>query len=317
MSVAVRSGPIVIAGGSGFLGVSLADFLAKSGWTVVVLSRHPPKSAGLSPHVAWRHVAWDARTLGEWRGELDGASGLVNLAGRSVDCVKTPEHCDEILRSRTEATRVLGLAVRSVDSPPPVWVQMSTAHIYGDPPVETCTEDSPFGYGLAPFVGRAWEEEFQRSILPSQRGVILRTGFVLGRDRGAGGGALARLRTLVKMGLGGRVGSGRQGMSWIHEMDLNRLFERALTAPQMQGAYIASSPHPVSQLEFMRALRRRLGMPIGLPALPWMVRWGARWLLKTDPELALYGRYVVSKRLAEEGFEFQFPNLAEALVELL
>ncbi len=230
MTVTDRSGPIVIAGGSGFLGVSLATHLANTGYSVVVLSRRRPKISG-----PWRHVDWDARTLGEWRRELDGASGLVNLVGRSVDCVKTPEHCDEILRSRTEATRVLGLAVRSVDSPPPVWVQMSTAHIYGDPPEVTCTEDSPFGYGLAPFVGRAWEEEFERSILPSQRGVILRTGFVLGRDRGAGGGALARLRTLVKLCLGGRVGSGRQGMSWIHETDLNRLFERALVDERMRG----------------------------------------------------------------------------------
>src|SRR5439155_1371528 len=120
---------------------------------------------------------------------------------------------DEILRSRVEATRVLGLAVRTVDSPPPVWVQMSTAHIYGDPPHVTCTEDSPFGYGLAPFVGRAWEDEFRASVLPSQRPVILRTGFVLGRDRGAGGGAFTRLRTLVRLGLGGKIGSGTQGWS--------------------------------------------------------------------------------------------------------
>jgi uncharacterized protein (TIGR01777 family) len=311
MTTADCTGPIVIAGGSGFLGVSLATHLASAGYAVVILSRHRPKIAG-----PWRHVAWDARMLGAWRREFDGASGLVNLVGRSVDCVKTPDHCDEILRSRTEATRVLGLALRSVDRPPPVWVQISTAHIYGDPPEATCTEDSPFGYGLAPFVGRAWEEEFERSLLPSQRGVILRTSFVIGRDRCAWGGALARLRMLVNMGLGGRVGSGRQGMSWIHEADLNRLFERALVDGRMRGAYIASSPHPVSQREFMGTLRQVLRIPIGLPAAEWMVRFGARWLLNTDPELALYGRYVVSKRLAAEGFEFQFPNLAEALANL-
>ena len=308
MPLTAPFGPMVIAGGSGFLGVSLAHHLANAGHAVVILSRHRPAIFG-----PWRHVTWDARTLDDWRRELDGAQGLVNLVGRSVDCVKTPEHCDEILRSRTEATRVLGLAVRSVDRPPPVWVQMSTAHIYGDPPQVTYTEESPFGYGVAPFVGRAWEEVFRRSLLPEQRGVILRTSFVLGRDRGAGGGALARLRTLVKLGLGGRVGSGRQGMSWIHETDLNRLVERALVDEQLRGAYIASSPHPVSQRDFMRALRCALRMPIGMPAAEWMVRFGARWLLDTDPELALYGRYVVSKRLAAEGFEFQFPNLSPAL----
>jgi uncharacterized protein (TIGR01777 family) len=262
-------------------------------------------------------VRWDGRTLGEWRRELDGAVGLVNLTGRSVDCVKTPDHQDEILRSRVEATRVLGRAVRVVDSPPPVWVQMSTAHIYGDPPAVTCTEESPFGYGLAPFVGRAWEDEFRASVLAAQRSVVLRTSFVLGRDRGAGGGALARLAALARLGLGGAIGSGNQGMSWIHETDMNRLFERALFEPAMQGPYIASSPHPVSQRAFMQELRRAVGMPIGLPAWSWVVRLGARGLLRTDPELALYGRYVVSARLQDERFEFRFPRLGEALSDLL
>lgn len=302
---------IVIAGGSGFLGVSLARHLAALGHEVVTLSRHAPKVYG-----PWRHVNWDARTLGEWRHEIDGAAGLVNLTGRSVDCIKTPDHQDEILRSRVEATRALGLAVRSVDAPPPVWVQMSTAHIYGDPPEAICDEDSAFGIGLAPFVGRAWEEAFRSATLPEQRGVILRTSFVLGRDRGAGAGALTKLRWLARLGLGGTVGAGTQGMSWIHETDLNRLFERALFDPSMEGAYIASSPNPVSNRDFMRTLRRAVGMPIGLPAFAWMVRLGARWLLRTDPELALYGRYVVSKRLKEEQFEFLFPELGSALANL-
>jgi uncharacterized protein len=116
-------GRVVIAGGSGFLGVSLAMHLASAGHSIVVLSRKPPK-----PNGPWRHVPWDGRNLGEWARELEGAVGLVNLAGRSVDCVKTPNHQDEILRSRIEATRVLGQAVRSVERPPPAWVQMSTAH---------------------------------------------------------------------------------------------------------------------------------------------------------------------------------------------
>lgn len=310
MSVAA-TGPIVIAGGSGFLGVSLAHHLAEAGREVVILSRTPPKVSG-----PWGHVAWDARTLGGWSAALEGAAGLVNLVGRTVDCIKTPDHQDEILRSRVEATRVLGAAVRTLDAAPPVWVQMSTAHIYGDPPEVVCDEDSAFGVGLAPFVGKAWEEAFRESVLPSQRQVVLRTSFVVGRDRGAGNGALRRLTPLARIGLGGTVGSGRQGMSWFHETDMNRLVERALFDPTMQGAYIASAPHPISNREFMRELRRAVGMPVGLPAFAWMVRLGAPLLMRTDPDLALYGRYVVSKRLAEEGFEFRFPKVREALEDL-
>ncbi|MBT6156282.1 MAG: DUF1731 domain-containing protein [Planctomycetaceae bacterium] len=307
-----ESGKIVIAGGSGFLGVSLANHLAACGASVVILSRRPPKPVG-----PWKHVCWDARSLGDWHRELNGAMGLVNLTGRSVDCIKTPDHQDEILRSRVESTRVLGAALKTIDSAPPVWVQMSTAHIYGDPPQVVCTENSPFGYGLAPFVARAWEEEYRASVLPAQRQVILRTSFVIGRNRGAGNGALGRLRMAAELGLGGKIGSGTQGMSWIHETDLNRLFERALTDQAMQGPYIASAPNPVSQQVLMRELRKAVGMPIGLPAFPWMVRLATHWILRTDPELVLFGRYVVPQRLQEERFEFHFPQLNDALEDLL
>ncbi len=300
-----------IAGGSGFLGVSLAQHLLDGGASVVIISRHPPTVPG-----PWRHHTWDARTVGSWQAELNGADGLINLTGRSVDCIKSPDHQDEILRSRVESTRVLGEALLDVDVPPPVWVQMSTAHIYGDPPKLLCSEDSALGYGLAPTVGRAWEETFRASVLPSQRAVVLRTSFVIGRNRGAGGGALSRLGLLARMGLGGKVGNGRQGMSWIHELDMNRIFERALTNTAMHGTYIASAPNPVPQARFMRELRHAVGMPIGLPTAKWMVRAAAPLLLRTDPDLAIYGRYVISKRLAEEGFEFRFPQLRDALLDL-
>lgn len=302
---------VVIAGGSGFLGISLAYHLLESNFKVTLLSRNRPKADG-----HWDFVQWDARTLGNWQSVIDGAAAVVNLVGRSVDCVKTPDHCDEILRSRVEATRVLGEAMQCVSTPPPVWVQMSTAHIYGDPPSLVCTESSPFGYGLAPEVGNAWESQFVHSVLSEQRGVLLRTSFVVGRDRGAGGGALSRLRFVTRIGLGGKIGSGRQGMSWIHEKDMNRIFERAILDSSMQGAYIASSPNPVSQVDFMRSLRRTLRVPIGLPATETMVRFGARWVLGTDPELALYGRYVVPRRLIQSGFSFEFPDLDSALADL-
>ncbi len=302
---------IIITGGSGFLGLSLATHLCDQGANVVIVSRGKPVDG------PWSSVVWDGRTVGSWSEELNGAAGLVNLAGRTVNCIKTPDHQDEILRSRIESTRAIGAALRSVESPPPVWVQMSTAHIYGDPPSAVCTEDSAFGVGLAPTVARSWEQAFAESILPDQRGVRLRTSFVVGEDRGAGAGALGTLGLLARIGLGGRVGKGTQGMSWIHELDMNRIFERSLTDEIMRGAYIASSPNPVSQKDFMRELRRAVGMPIGLPAFEWMVRIGAPLILRTDPELALYGRYVRPARLLDQGFTFEFPDLGPALKNLV
>lgn len=300
-------GRVVIAGGTGFLGLSLAKYLTEHGHAVTLISRTPPPSP--SP---WTHATWDGRTVDSWAEHLNGARALVNLAGRTVDCVKTPDHCDEILRSRVEATRVLGDALRRCADPIPVWVQMSTAHIYGDPPEIVCDEDSAFGYGLAPHVGRAWEDAYAESVSPDTRQVILRTSFVLGRV----GGALQRLVTLARWGLGGRVGHGRQGFSWIHELDMNRVFTRAIDDSAMRGAYLATAPTPVTNSEFMRELRRSLGVPFGVPTAAWQVRLAAPLLLKTDPELALYGRRCVPKRLTEEGFSFEFPHLPEALQDL-
>ena len=297
---------VVIAGGTGFLGRNLAAHLTDSGWHVLVLSRSAPASA-----MRWHHARWDARTPGDWVRYLDGADAVVNLVGRTVDCVKTPDHCDEILRSRVESTTVLGRALRTVTHLPRVWVQMATAHRYGDPPDVVCDEDSPFGHGFAPFVGQAWEEAFDREAPAPLRKVVLRTSFVLGTS----GGALPRLASLVRVGLGGTVGSGTQGISWIHEHDMNRLFERAIDDERMSGAYIATAPNPVSNAGFMRELRAALHRPFGLPAMSWMVRAAAP-ILQTDAELALFGRYCVSRRLREEGFEFQFPDVRSALADL-
>lgn len=295
---------IAITGGSGFLGVNLAQALIESGCEVCIISRNPPKIKG-----GWKYVSWDANSLGQWVSELDGVDAIINLAGRSVDCIKTPDNCDTILRSRVETTQLIGRAIRQIKAPPPTWIQMSTAHVYGDSIETVCTEDSTFGYGFAPFVGKAWENAYSEAVLPHMRQVILRTSFVLGRS----GGALPRLAFVARLGFGGKVGHGNQGISWLHEEDMNRLFIRAITDEDMKGVYIATAPKPVSNAEFMRQLRKAVGVPIGLPAMAWMVKIGAPLLLNTDPELGLYGRYCISSRLEAEGFEFKYPNIGDAL----
>ena len=301
------SGKIVIAGGTGLIGRHTAQQLHEAGCEVVVLTRRNGTNSD-----PWEHATWDGRTVGDWAKHLERASAVVNLAGRTVDCIKTPDHCDEILRSRVDATTTIGAALREVQTPPPVWVQMSTAHIHGDPPEAVCDEDSALGLGLAPDVGRAWEQAYTESVPTGMRQVITRTSFVIGKN----GGAFPVLRRLARLGLGGRVSHGRQGMSWIHEDDMSRLIVRGIADETMRGIYMATAPNPVSQEDFMRALRRALGVPVGLPASEWMVRFGAHYLMRTDPELILYGRYCVSKRLKEEGFEFKYPEIDEAMQAL-
>jgi len=298
---------IVIFGGSGFLGVNLAKDLIQKDYEVIIVSRNRPKENGL-----WEYVEWDGQNLGKWVESINNAEAFVNLAGRTVDCIKNAENCDAILRSRVDSTKLIAKALHNIDNPPKTWIQMSTAHRYGDSLDVVCDEDSTFGYGLAPYVGEKWEEAYSSNILPNIRQVIVRTSFVLGLS----GGALKSMALLTKLGFGGKVGHGKQGISWIHEEDMNKIFIESIENKKMNGAYIASSPNPVSNEVFMKELRRATNAKLGLPAYSWMVKIAAPLLMKTDPDLALAGRYVIPKRLIEEGFEFIYPTIEQAFNNL-
>lgn len=304
METNLRGKRIVIAGGLGFLGSLLGEWLRKRGAAVISLTRSP--RAGES-----NDIGWDAESVGDWKHCLNGAAAVVNLVGRSVDCVKNQRNREEIIRSRVHATRAIGMALREVENPPRSWVQMSTAHAFGDPPEALCDENSPIGFGFAPEVAVAWEGEYRRWLPEGTRGVVLRTSFVLSRR----GGALGTLERLARFGLGGKIGTGRQGVSWLHEKDMMRLLERAIAGASMSGMYVATAPSPVSMSDFLRELRRAVQMPLGLPSPAWTVRIGSV-LLRSDPELALFGRYCVSRRLSEDGFRFCYPGLRAAFDDL-
>jgi uncharacterized protein (TIGR01777 family) len=306
---------VVIAGGSGFLGRGLASALVDAGYAPVILSRSARPADGFPEQAIW--LQWDPESLGDWMAALDGAAAVVNFVGRSVDCRKTPANKREILESRLNSCRVLGEAMRRVAQPPAVWLQSATAHIIGDPqpPDMICDESTPAGpmHEMAPSVGVAWEKAFSQALLPSQRGVVMRISFVLGRH----GGALGRLRTLTRRGLGGTVGSGQQWISWIHQHDLNRFMMAALQDAAYRGVYVVTAPEPVTNRAFMREMRRAWRRPWSPPAPAALVRLASRWILDTDSELALKGRRCVPTRLMDEhDFRFEFPTIEAALADL-
>lgn len=298
---------VLIFGGTGFLGQSLAQHLLQQDYEVVVLGRKQPQVPFFG-----KYVYWNAVDVGHYVAELENATAIVNLAGRSVNCIKTPANCDTILRSRVDSVKAIGKALKLIKNQPKVWVQMSTAHIYGDSPTQVCTEESTFGYGLAPTVGKAWEKAFQENRPAKMRGVILRTSFVIGKS----GGAFVELKRITQLGFGGKVGTGQQGFSWIHEYDMNEIFRQVIENTTYQGVYIASSPNPTSNKVFMQTLKETFQVPFGISSPAWLTLFGAKYLFKTDPELAIYGRYVKPKRLLKEGFQFKFPNLREACKDL-
>lgn len=235
----------------------------------------------------------------------------MNLAGELVDRRPTAANIDLLTRSRVDPTSALAAAVR-VTQPPIVWVQMSTLAIYGDGGERVLDERAPPAKESPQMAGvaRAWEEA--AATAPAERQVILRTAIVLDRNTPA----LSRLVGLVRWGVGGRVGTGRQWVSWLHIADLLAVVRRSLDDPSLTGVVHATSPNPVRNAELMAVLRRVLRRPPAPPTPAPLVRLGAI-LLRTDPALALLGRRCVPSRLLDAGFRFAYPQLAAALEDLL
>jgi uncharacterized protein (TIGR01777 family) len=292
---------IILAGGSGFLGKSLAPVLTGRGCEVVVLTRSPgPSGSGV------RDVYWDARNPGPWMECFEGADAVINLAGRSVNCRYTERNRREINASRVDSVRMVGEAIRRCAHSPRVWVQSSSLALYGDAGERWCDESAPEGSGIPAETCRLWEGAFKASPTPQTRRVLLRIGLVLAEGRGA----LQLLTPLAKLGLGGRAGTGRQFMSWVHGEDMNRIFEAALES--LEGIFNVCAPQPVTNAEFMRELRRVLHRPWSPPVPVWAVHLGC-WLMRTEPCLALGGRRCLPERLLQSGFTFKWPTLAAAL----
>ncbi|NYJ01854.1 hypothetical protein HNR19_002552 [Nocardioides thalensis] len=295
---------VVIAGGSGALGRRLCEHLEVGGHEVVVLTRRPRPGR-------FRQVEWDGSSVGAWSAELEG-SALVNLAGELVDRRPTAANVELLTTSRVEPTRALVTASATLAEPVPVWLQASTLAIYGDAGDEVLDETAPPADGPPQMAGvaKAWEKSVEGA--NTRRLVTLRTGIVL--DNGTP--ALDRLLSLAKWGLGGRVGPGTQWISWIHIDDWLAIVSFLLDpGTAMAGTVHATGPRPVRNAELMAALRRNVGRPAAPPTPAAMVRLGAV-ALRTDPALALTGRRAVPARLLDAGFEFDHPDIDEALADL-
>lgn len=296
---------IVLAGGSGSLGRRIATDLSAKGDEVVILTRSPRSG------IAHRQVEWDGVTVGRWAAELEGAA-VINLAGALVDRRPTMANIALLTRSRVEPTRALALAATRLAARPPVWIQASTLAIYGDGGEAILDESAPVAEGPPQMAGvaRAWEEAARE--VPAGRQVVMRTGIVLDRRSPA----LTRVAGLARWGLGGRVASGRQWVSWIHIGDFLAVVRRALADDTLSGVVHVTSPGPVRNAELMAALRKVVHRPAAPPTPAALVRFGAI-LLRTDPALALMGRRCLPARLQEVNFTFAYPELTRALKDLL
>ncbi len=309
----MSEGRIILAGGSGFLGQLLARYFNDLGWQVVILTRTPkPVANGV------REILWDGETLGLWACELEGAEAVINLAGRSVNCRYHERNRSIILDSRVNSTRALGEAISRCAKPPRVWLNSSTATIYKHTYGPAWDESGEIGGTpeakdeFSVEVAKAWERVFEEARTPGTRKVALRSAMVLGHGENS---VFPMLRRLVRLCLGGRMASGRQFVSWIHQEDFCRAIGWLLQRDDFRGVVNLAAPNPLTNSDLMKSIRKVCGRSIGLSAPQWLLEIGA-FFMRTETELIIKSRRVVPGRLLASGFRFRFEQLERAIENL-
>ncbi|WMX16053.1 TIGR01777 family oxidoreductase [Aureispira sp. CCB-E] len=301
---------LIIPGGSGFLGLELARHFDAKGWDVCVLSRQKKAAIGRI-----QFEQWDGKTLGDWTKVIDGADVVVNMAGRTVNCRYNALNRKQILDSRINSTRILGEAIAQAQTKPKVWINSSSATIYEDTRGQAPANDEyngTIGTDFSMNICKAWEKEFRAAPVDSVRRIALRTAIVIGKEPG---GAMEYLINLSKFWLGGTQGGGNQFISWVHLYDFSRVVEFLIEQAHIDGVINCAAPNPVTNKSFMKELRQQLGRSWGLPIPKTLLEIGAVFL-QTQTELVLKSRKVVSKRLEEEGFQFEYPTIQAAFKEI-
>jgi len=328
-AVNLRPLRIVLPGGSGQVGQMLARYFQERGHHVTVLTRGPYTAP-------WQTVHWDAINLGPWTETLEGADVCINLTGRSVNCRYNAENRRAIYQSRVGSTRLLNHVISRLADPPRVWLNASAVTIYkrvldsngvdlpqneaegelGGGPAACLGKEAP-RWGRRPdFVNRVvqdWEDAFFETETPRTRKAALRSAVTFSP---APGNVFAVLSNLVRFGLGGTQGNGRQFVTWIHETDYARAVEFIVAHEELAGPINIAAPHPLPNREFMAALRDAWDVPNGLPAPSLFIHLGAL-AMRTEAELVLQSCRALPGRLLRAGFQFEFPDWPEAAEDLV
>ena len=298
---------IVIAGGTGFLGSPLAETYAEEGHDVRVLSRGLPP--GETRHESGTGVPGISRVgwipdghVGRWADCVSGADAVINLAGASIGGKRwTPPRKAELRDSRLLATRSLAGAIREAPIAPRVFISSSAVGYYGAAGDEAKTETAPAGTGFLAHLCEDWEAEARKAARDGTRLAIIRSGLVLEKS----GGALAQMIPPFRLFAGGRLGSGRQYMSWVHRLDWTEMVRWIVQTPEAEGAFNVTAPHPVTNREFARALGRSLKRPAILPA----PGFALKALLGEFANSILTGQRVLPAHAQALGYHFRYPEI--------
>lgn len=294
---------IAITGAGGFIGVPLQQHLREAGHAVLTIGR--ARGGGAGPDVTWDPTRGTIDSAG-----LAGVDAVIHLAGASIAQRWTPAVKRDIRESRVQGTTLIARTVADLEPKPRVLVSMSAVGIYGDREDEVLDESSPPGRGFLADTAQEWEGAADAARQAGVRVVHPRVGIVLHRS----GGALERMVPIFALGAGGRVGSGKQWMSWIARPDVLAALAFMLETPALEGPVNVTSPNPAQNEAFTKALARVLGRP----ALAIAPEFAIRLLYgEMGVETVIAGQRVLPAKLLDAGFQFRFPELEGALREAI
>ncbi len=297
---------LVITGASGFIGSALAEQLGNDGHALILLSRTPPTAKILAKK---RWLTWQPGVAGEWEKLIDGADGIVHLAGEPIAGKRWSASQKERLRtSRMETTRALVDALRKAKVKPKFLISSSAVGYYGPRGNEAVTEESAPGNGFLAQLCVNWEAEANKAKEFGVRVALLRTGIVLGK----GSGALSKMMPPFKLFVGGSLGSGRQWFPWIHLSDEVGLIRFLIDNDEARGAFNGTAPNPVTMDEFCKALGKVLHRPAWAPVPAPLLSL----LLGEMAQMLLTGQRAVPQAALRLGYRFKFPNVLQALESL-
>ncbi|AUC15987.1 TIGR01777 family protein [Tenacibaculum sp. SZ-18] len=285
---------IVIAGGTGYLGKLLTEFYTQEKENQVYILTRTQKLNYKNVN----YIYWNGKSKGSWTQFLEKADVLINLTGKSVNCRYNNKNKAAIYNSRLESTAVLCEVVQSLNVPPTVFIQSSSATIYKHSEEKYMTEkDGEIGIDFSMDVCKKWEQLFNSYEFKNTRKIITRTSIVLGRN----GGAFPLMKRMTKLGLGGKQGNGKQFISWISEQDYINAINYLIDKPS--GVYNICAPNPIRNCSFQKELRKKLRIKVGINAPKLLLNIGAK-IIGTETELLLKSRKVYPQNLLDLGFEF-------------
>lgn len=302
---------IAITGATGFVGTRLVHSLKDEGHQFVIFTRNVNRAKTIYPPSTFPNmeiVAYNATESGEWQDKISGCDAVVNLAGEPIAERWSPEHKKAILESRQLGTRKIVEAISKATDKPSVLINPSAVGYYGTSETKTFDENSSPGDDFLAEVCQAWESEAQEVKKVNVRLVILRFGIVLGTE-----GALSRMIPPFKLFAGGPIGSGRQWFSWIHIDDLVQLLKESLNRSGIVGTFNATAPNPVRMNELCETLGEVMNRPSWLP----VPDFALEVLLGEGSKVVLEGQQVLPKETLALGFQYQYPTIQSALMDIV